>query len=107
MDTQKVRVAEAVKALTDLVNSYSNHSPEFNAAMEREHRTLQNSFSRLCLGWIEHIASPEYRTDPRNQSSKDVAQKVLGAFRERMSAEGYTDSTLDLMSKPSGYCSMV
>jgi hypothetical protein len=69
--------------------------------------TLQQSFTRLCLGWIEYVASNEYRTDARNEDSKAICMKMLHSFRREMAAEGYTQETLDLMSKPSGYCSHV
>lgn len=93
---------ETVQTITDYVNTYaSNKSEVFNAAMSNEHRTLQQSFTKLCLGWIEHVASPEYRTDLRNEASHEMAAKLMALYRESMKQSGYTGSTLDLMSKPS------
>jgi hypothetical protein len=98
---------ELVEEITDYVNTYSNKSEEFNKELGHQHRTLQQSFTRLCLGWIEYVASNEYRTDARNEDSKAICMKMLHSFRREMAAEGYTQETLDLMSKPSGYCSHV
>lgn len=74
--------------------------------MSMQHRTLQQSFTRLCLKWIEHVASPEYRTDPRNEQSQKIAQELLAAFRKQAS-EKYDGPTLDIMANPSGYLGMV
>ena len=105
---QNERVVAAVAAISSMVNTYGTDPKEFIELMSREHRTLQQSFSRLVWHWIEFVASDEYRTDGRNQASQDVAQRVLRAFRESLEdEEGYTGSTLDLMSKPSGYHFMI
>ena len=77
MDMQEERTANAVKVMTDFVNNYGHDPKEFAKMMEREHRTLQQSFTKLCLKWIEHIAQEEYRTDGRNEDSKKTAQKLL------------------------------
>jgi hypothetical protein len=95
---------EIVNDLTDYVNSFNNKSVEFNKYMAHQHRTLQQSFTRLALSWIEYVASDEYRTDARNEDSKAVCMKLMQCFRREMAAEGFTKETLDLMSMPSGYC---
>ena len=98
---------QLVENLTDFVNSFGDKSKEFNALMERQHRTLQNSYTRLALAWIEHVASPEYQTDARNASSKAVCRKLMKSFKETVEKDGYTGDTLELMCKPSGYCGFV
>ena len=103
----KLTTKELVNEITDYLNSYSSKTKEFNSQMSVEHRTLQQSFTRLCLGWIEFVASDEYRTDPRNQDSKAVCMKLMQCFRREMASEGYTNETLDLMSKPSGCCAHI
>jgi hypothetical protein len=94
---------ELTNLITNHLNTFGDKSEAFNEAMSREHRTLQQNFTRLCLKWLEHIASDEYSTDGRNEQSKDIAQKLLGGFKELQVKEGYTGSTLEMMSKPSGY----
>ena len=93
--------------ITDYLNTFGDKSEDFNQAMSREHRTLQQNFTRLCLKWLEHIASDEYHTDGRNEQSKDIAKKLLGGFKELQTKEGYTERTLELMSKPSGHLGMI
>jgi hypothetical protein len=94
---------EIVNEITDYVNTFNNKEQEFCKAMSAEHRTLQQSFTKLCLSWLEHCAGSEYRTDGRNEQSKKIAMELLEGFRERQIKEGYTGDTLELMSKPSGY----
>jgi hypothetical protein len=80
--TQEERITSTVRAMTDMVNYASRNGGEFNRLMSREHRTLQQSFTRLCLEWIEHCASEGYQTDPRNESSKWIAQKLIKPIKE-------------------------
>jgi hypothetical protein len=73
----------------EYLNSFSDKAPDFIEAIEklsREHRTLQQSFTKLCLKWIEHIAVPfvwegntatGYSVDGRNEASQKTAQKLL------------------------------
>jgi hypothetical protein len=94
---------ELVQEFSDYVNTFGDKSQEFCEAMSVEHRTLQQSFTRLCLKWLEHCASDEYRTDGRNEQTKKIAIELLDGFKEKQIKEGYTGETLKLMSKPSGY----
>lgn len=64
--------------ITDFVNCYGRRSgEEFCEAMTYQHRTLQQSFTRLCLQWLEKVADDNYLTDGRNEASKQVAQNLL------------------------------
>lgn len=94
---------ELVKEVTDYVNTFNNKGQEFCEAMSCEHRTLQQSFTKLCLSWLEHCASDEYRTDGRNEQSKKIAMELLEGFKQKQIKEGFTGDTLKMMSKPSGY----
>jgi hypothetical protein len=94
---------ELVQEITDYVNTYSNKGEEFSQAMSCEHRTLQQSFTRLCLSWLEHCASDEYRTDGRNEQSQKIARVLLDGFKDKQIKEGFTGETLKMMSKPSGH----
>lgn len=92
---------ELINEITNYVNSFKNQGPEFCAAMSVEHKTLQQNFTRLCLQWIEHVASSDYKTDARNEDSKKIACELLQAFREKQEQAGFTGETLDLVSLPS------
>jgi hypothetical protein len=75
---------EMAGEMTDFVNTFSSDSrKEFVQAMANEHRTLQQSFTRLCLEWIEHCASQEYRTDGRNESSHTTCKIMVEAYKEK------------------------
>jgi hypothetical protein len=78
---------ELVQEFSDYVNTFGDKSQEFCQAMSVEHRTLQQSFTKLCLKWLE--------------------QELLDGFKEKQIKEGYTGETLKLMSKPSGYLSCI
>lgn len=71
-----------VKKITDFVNSYSLDQDMFNDAMSREHRTLQQSFTRLCLKWMEYVASDEYRFDGRNEASHDLCDAIITYYKD-------------------------
>ena len=76
------KTKEVVNDITNYVNTFSRRD-DFNEIMSMEHRTLQQSFTRLCLRWIEHVSNSEYRTDGRNEQSKDICQKIVNDFREK------------------------
>jgi len=78
----QLTVEELVTNITDFVNTYSLNSNSFCESMSREHRTLQQSFTKLCLKWIEYCASDEYKHDPRNQSSHETAKTLIALFKE-------------------------
>jgi len=63
--------------LAQLVNSMSFKPDYFIEAMSKEHRTLQQSFTKLCLQWIENCASEEYQTDGRNEASHDICHDII------------------------------
>lgn len=70
----------AAKEVSNIVN-YSGAGIEgFLDEMGRDHRTLQQSFTRLCLQWLEQVAErkgPQF-TDARNETSQKIAEKVIG-----------------------------
>jgi hypothetical protein len=75
---------EMSSEMTDFLNTFSNEPrKEFVQSMANEHRTLQQSFTRLCLEWIEHCASSDYRTDGRNESSHHICKAMIQAYKEK------------------------
>ena len=78
----KDRSEKIVDDLTDLVNSMSFTPKYFIEAMSREHRTLQQSFIRLCFKWLEYVASDEYRYDDRNKASHTISLKILEIWKD-------------------------
>lgn len=98
---------QLVSKITDYVNSFSNKAELFNTAMSNEHRTLQQSFTKLCLSWLEHVASPDYKFDDRNEDSVAVAETLMKLFRERQEGLGFKGVTLDMMAKPSKHLPLI
>ena len=77
-----VEIQKAVQNITNYVNSYSLDSDKFNEIMGCEHRTLQQSFTRLCLKWLEYAASDEYRFDDRNQASHQIGEELINLYKD-------------------------
>lgn len=71
---------EVVEQITDYVNKFSSNPKEFVKQMSMEHRTLQQSFTRLVFQWLEHCASPDYRYDGRNEATHQISKEVIDAF---------------------------
>ena len=91
-----------VSNLTEYVNTFGDVHTEFIKNMETEHRTLQQSFTKLCLKWIEHVGSSEYRFDDRNKQSHETCRLMLELFKDYQGLT-YDGATLEMMSRPSGF----
>lgn len=105
MKDHKEPSEQALKVQAEIgrfLNSYSEKGDDFCLAMDREHRTLQQAFTKLCLQWIEHCSKDEYRTDDRNKASQETSKLLMELFREHLS-KVYTGPTLDIMAKPSNH----
>ena len=71
------------KLCTRAVNSFSFNYKEFCKAMSLEHRTLQQSFTRLCIEWLRFCADLEdWQIDPRNEASVRVSKIVKKALED-------------------------
>ena len=78
----KQTAKETVINVTDYLNSFSSKEKEFILEMNREHRTLQQSFTKLCLAWLENCASEDYHFDGRNEQSHGIAKDVMTGFKQ-------------------------
>lgn len=94
---------EIVLNISSYVNTYNVPYAKFNHKMSSEHRTLQQTFTKLCLSWIEHVASDEYQSDPRNEQSKEICIELMNLFKDKMISSGFSGLTLSNLSKPSQY----
>ena len=63
--------------VSNFLNSMSsdNKTEDFIKEMRKDHRTLQQSFTRLCLAWINDLAEREHY-DARNEASVKLAKKI-------------------------------
>ena len=77
MRTPTQRDKDNAQKIADMVNDFSFSPDMVCKEMEKQHRTLQQSFTRLCIAWLCTCASDEYRTDGRNQASHDIAKALI------------------------------
>jgi len=81
--TDKLNESEAAEAMADAVNNMGWKNELFTKHMSRQHRTLQQSFTGLCLAWLYHCGSLEEGWyDLRNEDSVKVGKKVKEALGE-------------------------
>jgi hypothetical protein len=70
---------EAARHIGNFVNSYGCDMKGFVKQMAIEHRTLQQSFTRLCLEWFKSL-SENYKNkcfDDRNKASCETAYNIM------------------------------
>jgi len=86
--SQQKKIDEA-QGVVDTVSRYVNcfgadeMSKLFVERMSREHRTLQQAFTRLCFMWIQHLAKLESNHyDLRNEASVKAAKKIMSHVDE-------------------------
>lgn len=67
----------AAKMMSDFVNAAATGDrKEFVEVMGKEHRTLQQNFTRLCVQWFKHLSDQE-RYDLRNEASVRLAKEIM------------------------------
>ena len=71
------KTKKQVNQVTDMLNDFGFDYEGFCEQMCREHRTLQQSFTRLCIHWLSTCASDEYRYDGRNEASHEIAKALI------------------------------
>lgn len=68
---------EQVSKVTEMLNSMTFDYEGFCKEMTKEHRTLQQSFTRLCIEWLCTCASDDYKYDGRNEASHLIAKALI------------------------------
>lgn len=71
-----------IRDFSNLVNNFSFDTEFFIESFSREHRTLQQSMFRTIVELICFMASDEYHTDGRNESSKEMAKNFISGYAE-------------------------
>ncbi len=75
--SETTRGREAQKAVSRMLNTLVYAPEPFVEAMEKDHRTLQQLFTGLCIAWLKHLAElPEGHYDDRNQGSVEFARSI-------------------------------
>ncbi len=69
--------------MTEALTAFAQHTGavrEFAVAMERQHRTLQQSTMRLFVAWIEALAeTKDGRFDLRNEGAVKLAKELVAS----------------------------
>lgn len=70
---------DVAELMASFVNSFGCDAKGFIEKMSNEHKTLQQSFTRLCWQWILKLneMGEQGRYDDRNKASVEFAQKVV------------------------------
>ena len=71
------RETENVAKVSLMLNSLSFDPEDFCKEFTKEHRTIQQSFTRLCVHWLCTCASDDYRFDGRNEASHQIAKALI------------------------------
>ena len=80
---KKTEIEKLVSEITDFVNTYSLDQDLFNETMSHEHRTLQQSFTRLCLKWLEYVASEDFKNaEASDPKKKEYLKKLADSLEE-------------------------
>lgn len=85
-EQRKREARDVAEKVSNVLNRMGNHEEmaAFIEQMGREHRTLQQGFTELCLLWFKHLSElGEFQYDLRNAHSVKVAKMI----RERLEQE--------------------
>lgn len=75
-------IQKTVDDVADIVNCFDDGPMNsFIRQMTFKHRTLQQSFTRLCLKWIETVGCDQYPYDGRNQISHEVCKNIVETMK--------------------------
>lgn len=84
-DAYKAKAA----AVSDMLNNGTFNYDAFCEALSREHRTLQQNFTRLCFAWIQHCANDDYATDLRNEASHIKCKRIVDTMESADTSSFY------------------
>ena len=72
---------QLAKQIADSMNDHRRprgSMKDFNKGMDAQHRTLQQNFTRLVVGWLEHMATKgDHECDLRNKATVELAKEFV------------------------------
>ena len=77
--TRDERNKQNAEQVAEMLNVFGFDNDGFCDAMCRQHRTLQQNFTRLCIAWLATCASDDYRYDGTNEASHEVAKALINS----------------------------
>ena len=63
--------------VSNMLNSLGFVPELFCAEMRKDHRTIQQNFTRLCFEWIKTCAVDDYPYDERNRASHVKCKAIV------------------------------
>lgn len=66
-----------VEKVSLMLNDFGFSCDKFCEEMTKEHRTIQQNFTRLCIHWLCTCADDEYKYDGRNEASHTIAKALI------------------------------
>lgn len=72
---------EAAQQIADAINCISQENREVGVMLANIHPTLQQSFMRIVIGFLQEEARKTY-VDLRNEATRDLARKLLEGIDE-------------------------
>jgi hypothetical protein len=83
VQTYEERLRGHVRAVSDAANAItSNGCKEFAQMFSREHRTVQQCYTRMAVSWLEELAEQK-NYDLRNEASVKLAREFVEKVKER------------------------
>lgn len=68
---------QVANQIMDYVNAHGRSPEGLVAALSRDHRTLQQHFTRIAIAWFQYLAKLEHgEYDPRNEGSVRLAKEI-------------------------------
>ncbi len=74
---KRKELAQNVRLVSDMLNNFGFDYDEFCKEFTKEHRTLQQNLTRLCISWLGTCSSDDYRYDLRNEASHVIAKALI------------------------------
>lgn len=69
---------QEVENVSNMVNKLSFSPQDFCKRFLKEHRSIQDDFTHLCITWLKTIGSDDYEFDDRNKRSHEIAKMIKG-----------------------------
>ncbi len=79
-----VGAVKAVNALSDYANNFGTSDKHFAVLLSQEHRTLQQSMTRMMIAWLYMLRDLDDArlTDGRNQLAAKAARTMVEALEK-------------------------
>ena len=80
----------AAEEVSNIVNySVGSGMNSFLEQMSKKHRTTQQSFTRMCLMWLEQVAERKgpQNIDGRNEASQKITSQMMEGFIKQVAFE--------------------